>query len=144
MRQVDEWYSLRRFSRYIALHCKKSTNWRRTKHPGCAKKGLFAIRLIVSSCTFRSSHRLNMELDLQSLFGLHVHSCTHWLSPRRPPTTFGLIYQIRRHLFVTPWLWLMEFLMESASYGVFVNNTKCLVDQIKPNVFPLFSQSLLA
>jgi hypothetical protein len=26
-------------------------------------------------------HRLNMELDLQSLFGLHVHSCTHWLSP---------------------------------------------------------------
>ena len=24
-----------------------------------------------------------MELDLQSLLGLHVHSCTHWL---RPPT----------------------------------------------------------
>ncbi len=31
------------------------------------------------------SHRLNMELDLQSLFGLHVHSCTHWLRPRTPP-----------------------------------------------------------
>ncbi len=27
-----------------------------------------------------------MELDLQSLFGLHVHSGTHWLRPRnRPP-----------------------------------------------------------
>jgi hypothetical protein len=23
--------------------------------------------------------RLNMELDLQSLFGLHVLSCAHWL-----------------------------------------------------------------
>jgi hypothetical protein len=30
-------------------------------------------------------HRINMELDLQSLFGLHVHSCTHWLRPRNPP-----------------------------------------------------------
>ncbi len=27
-------------------------------------------------------HRLKMELDLQSLFGLHVHSCTHWLRHR--------------------------------------------------------------
>ncbi len=25
-----------------------------------------------------------MELDLQSLFGLHVHSCTYWLRPRKP------------------------------------------------------------
>jgi hypothetical protein len=25
-----------------------------------------------------------MELDLQSLFGLHVLSCTHWLRPRNP------------------------------------------------------------
>ncbi len=35
------------------------------------------------------NHRLNMELELQSLFGLHVHSCTHWLRPwlrpRIPP-----------------------------------------------------------
>ncbi len=30
----------------------------------------------------RTNHMLNMELDLQSLFGLHVHSCTHWLRPR--------------------------------------------------------------
>jgi hypothetical protein len=27
-------------------------------------------------------HGLNMEVDLQSLFGLHVHSCSHWLRPR--------------------------------------------------------------
>jgi hypothetical protein len=25
-----------------------------------------------------------MELDPQSLFGLHVHSCTHWLRPPQP------------------------------------------------------------
>ncbi len=37
---------------------------------------------------------LSMELDLQSLFGLHVHSCTHWLRPRNPPPpAFGLIYE---------------------------------------------------
>ncbi len=28
-----------------------------------------------------SAHRLNMELDLQNLIGLHVPSCTHWLRP---------------------------------------------------------------
>ncbi len=27
-------------------------------------------------------HRLNMEVDLQSLFGLHAHTCTHWLRPK--------------------------------------------------------------
>jgi hypothetical protein len=26
-----------------------------------------------------------MELDLQSLFVLHAHSCAHWLRPRNPP-----------------------------------------------------------
>ena len=31
--------------------------------------------------TVDSRHRLNMKLDLQSLFGLHVHSCTNWLRP---------------------------------------------------------------
>ncbi len=46
-----------------------------------------------------STHRLNMDLDLLCLFRLHVqvcivHSCTHWLRPRKPsPTpTFGFIY----------------------------------------------------
>ncbi len=30
---------------------------------------------------------LNIELELESLFGLHVvHSCTHWLRPRNNPT----------------------------------------------------------
>jgi hypothetical protein len=29
--------------------------------------------------------RLNMELDLQNLFGLHVYSCTHWLRHRKSP-----------------------------------------------------------
>ncbi len=43
-------------------------------------------------------HRLNMELDLQSFFGLHVHICTHWLRPRHPlppphSHAFGLIYE---------------------------------------------------
>ncbi len=50
-------------------------------------------------------HRLNMELDLQSLVRLHVHSCTHWLSPCNSPAppAFGLIYEgAIGHLFVTP------------------------------------------
>ncbi len=34
-----------------------------------------------------------MELDLQSLFGLHVHTCTYWLTPPPPTPTFGLIYE---------------------------------------------------
>ncbi len=42
------------------------------------------------------NHRLNMELDLQSLFGLHVLSCTHWLrqhpSPRIWLTNRAIIY----------------------------------------------------
>ncbi len=29
--------------------------------------------------------RLHMALDLQSFFGLHVYSCTHWLRPHTPP-----------------------------------------------------------
>jgi hypothetical protein len=50
---------------------------------------------------------LNMELDLQKVyvFGLHVHSCTHWLRPRTPsPRIWALLVsQDGRHLFVTPW-----------------------------------------
>jgi hypothetical protein len=52
-----------------------------------------------------------METDLQSLFGLHVHSLIHWLSPRNPHppprinTRALLVCQNRQHLFVTPcWL----------------------------------------
>jgi hypothetical protein len=49
---------------------------------------LFVLRVCLT-------HRFNMELDLQSLFGLHVHSCTHWLRPRYAPLppAFGLIYE---------------------------------------------------
>ncbi len=52
-----------------------------------------------------------VESDLQSLFGLHVHSCTHWdigWDPATPPpphlgshTMAQLVSQDRRHLFVT-------------------------------------------
>ncbi len=48
-----------------------------------------------------------MELDLQSIFGLHVHSCAHWLRPRN--TRAQLVSQYRRHLFVTPCLKLSDF-----------------------------------
>jgi hypothetical protein len=37
-----------------------------------------------------------MELDVQSLLELHVHSCSHLLRPRNspsPPPAFGLIYE---------------------------------------------------
>ncbi len=40
-------------------------------------------------CSVHGAHRLNMELD-QSLFGLHVHSCTHWLIPRNSPPSLLL------------------------------------------------------
>jgi hypothetical protein len=67
----------------------------------------------LSRCWTGTSHRLDMQLDLQSLFWLHVHSRTHWLRPRNPslPPAFGLIYegaigQLRknRHFLVTPWI----------------------------------------
>jgi hypothetical protein len=58
------------------------------------------------------SHRLNMELNLQSLFWLHVYNCTHCLDPQLPPpplpkhlrsyTRAQLVSQYRRHLLVIP------------------------------------------
>jgi hypothetical protein len=80
--------------------------------------GFFYSKTLHRGCAIyiRTSHRLNMKLDLQSLFGLHGHSCTHWLwlRPRNPPappppqhlgsyTSAILVSQDRRHLFVTPW-----------------------------------------
>jgi hypothetical protein len=43
-------------------------------------------------------HRLHMELDLQSLFGLlctATAACSHWLRARNShiPPAFGLIYE---------------------------------------------------
>ncbi len=42
--------------------------------------------------TLAGQPQVNMELDLQSLFGLHEHSCAHWLRPRNlpHPPAFGL------------------------------------------------------
>ncbi len=35
---------------------------------------------------------LNIELDLQSLFGIHLHSFTHWLRPHKhPPSIWAQI-----------------------------------------------------
>ncbi len=52
---------------------------------------------IISTTLASSDQSWNMELDLQSLFGLHVHSCSHWPRPRNPPPphspAFGLIYE---------------------------------------------------
>ncbi len=47
---------------------------------------------------YTGNHRLNMELDLQSLFGLHVTSSAFWTRITRAL----LVSQDRRHLFVTP------------------------------------------
>ncbi len=68
------------------------------------------VALLPSPSHIPPNHRLNMELDLQILFGLHVHSCTHWPRPRNPPlpphlgsNTWALwVRQDRRHLFVIP------------------------------------------
>ncbi len=57
-----------------------------------------------------------MEVDLQSLFGLHVTWCTQLYSlaetPQLPPyldsdTRALLISKHRRHLFVTPWFYAL-------------------------------------
>jgi hypothetical protein len=69
-------------------------------------------------------HRLNMELDLQSLFGLHVPSCTYWPRPRNPPPPhLGSLYegvigqaQDGRHLFVTPWTGCFRCCMRLGEY----------------------------
>ncbi len=39
-----------------------------------------------TSVGLHTVHRLNMALDIQSLLGHHVYSCTHLLRPRNPPT----------------------------------------------------------
>ncbi len=50
---------------------------------------VFSIFLGLAATVARSAllyrgHRLDIEVDLQSLFGLH-HSCTPWLRPRNSP-----------------------------------------------------------
>ncbi len=66
------------------------------------------IRIRITN-TDPGQHTLNMKLDLQSLFGLHEHSCTHWLRPINIPTpphlgsyTRALLVSLgRRHLIAT-------------------------------------------
>ncbi len=55
------------------------------------KRGLNDIYRGSGFLSHDSTHRLNMELDLQSFFGLHVYSCTHWLRPRKPPRIWAQI-----------------------------------------------------
>ncbi len=61
--------------------------------------GLYSLCVAVTVCRKggeTNKQRLNMEFDLQCLFGLHVDSCTYSLAetPRPPPPpTFGLIYE---------------------------------------------------
>ncbi len=54
-----------------------------------------AYKFVPWDVTVRSYHGLNMALDLQKSFGLHVHRRTHWLRPRNspPPPAFGLIHE---------------------------------------------------
>jgi hypothetical protein len=79
-----------------------------------------------------SCHRLNMEVDLQSLFGLHVRTQLYSLAltPQPPPPPpliwahirgryWSLVSQDRRHLFVSfvaPWI--MFF-----SYFIYISGT---------------------
>ncbi len=50
--------------------------------------------MYIDRSMYPRNHRLNMELDLQCLIGLRVHSCTQWLrTPQPPPLLFGLIYE---------------------------------------------------
>jgi hypothetical protein len=64
----------------------------------------------LSGSPFKGSiHRSNMELDLQSLFGLLCTDIFLGWNPSTPPPYLGsytralLVSQNRRHLFVTPW-----------------------------------------
>ncbi len=74
----------------------------------CAQKSIQINFMKYVVTTGSSLHRLNMELDLHSFFGLlPVCSCTHWL--RLLPSHLGsytkalLVSQDRRHLCVTHW-----------------------------------------
>ncbi len=68
---------------------------------GVRLTGVADIRVMVFFCGL-------MELDLKSLFGLHVYSCTHWLITPLPRIWahirgryWTIVSQDSRHLFVT-------------------------------------------
>ncbi len=70
-------------------------------------------------------HRLNMEIDLQSLFWLYAHSCSHWLRHRNSPlhphldsyTRALLVSQDSRHLFVTPCVAWTKIRLITSTFG---------------------------
>jgi hypothetical protein len=63
---------------------KQNTVWFSNRDILFISKTLTDFCPILYSC-ITSFHRSNVELDLQSLFGLHVYSCTNWLRPRKTP-----------------------------------------------------------
>jgi hypothetical protein len=87
-----------------------------------------------------SEHRLNMDVDLQSLFGLHVTWCAQLYSlaeaPQLPPisphwvsyTRALLVGKDRRHLFVTPCLRLFE---TASIFAVFCNKKQGVIKRCR-------------
>ncbi len=88
-----------------------------------------------------TDHRVNMELDLQSLFGLlYSFAETQLQPPPLPPpipqrlgsnTRALLVSQERRHLFVTPWsrwskivIWCDFVYIKGEFYVIFEKKTK--------------------
>jgi hypothetical protein len=73
-----------------------------------------------------------MELALQSLFGLHVQSCTHWLRPCNPLPSSRIWTRIRGrywsakiddiHLFVTPCLGSSAYLISPPEIRILTAN----------------------
>ncbi len=90
----------------------------------------------------RMQHRLNMKLDLQSLFGVHVHRCTHWLRPRTPPPHLGSYTrsrQDRRHLFCNPLGRLLRFLCSARiSTDVCLETVIFYTFKVPRNRFPAY------
>ncbi len=77
--------------------------------PGLELLFLIGCRMVIGQSEILT-FRLNMELDLESLFGHLCTNCTHWLIPSNSPlpphlgsyTRAPLVRQDRWHLLVTP------------------------------------------
>ncbi len=90
---------------YISLHSSRAPGYlsrlQSTVNPSCLQEGVNL---------YYSTPWVKYGLYLQSLFGLHVHSCTNvgWDPATPPPAHLGsytralLVSQYRRRLFVTP------------------------------------------
>ncbi len=84
--------------------------------------------------TMLSQVKYCMALNLQSLFGLHVHSCTHWLRPRNLTTTPIWAHILGRYwpakiddisFFVTPcMLYTVQCVVQHMSLQCFLLNLK--------------------